>query len=181
MTYRRRHLTYEPIRVRGDIYNKLKDTPIALEVDYSITVLKLSSTNTLVALDANRRIANVGWCQTRLNDSRTAVRVRCLQFGNPPQCMSFALQSHDTARQNPAVHGCLDDYAPYFGRYKPPDPIMHTGADLYFRDQADLVRYPVDGTQIGNAQVVMKSYAAADHFTTRLVIPAIRLSDWFAP
>jgi hypothetical protein len=114
---------YEPIAVRDDVYNLLKDTSVAVQVNYSITVLELSSTNSLAALDANQRIANAGWCQTRLNDSRTAVQVRCLQFGNPPQCSSFTLQSHDTGRRNPAIHGCLDDYAPYFGRYKPPDPI----------------------------------------------------------
>jgi hypothetical protein len=41
-------------------------------------------------------------------------------------------------------------------------------------------RRPVDASQIGSAQVLIKSYAVAGHFTTRLVIPSIRLSDWAA-
>jgi hypothetical protein len=172
---------YEPIHVRGDLYNRLKDTAITLQVDYSVTLLNVFTTNTLAALDGNQRIPNVGWCETQLNDSRTAVQLRCLEVGNPPHCTSAVLENPNTGSQDPSARGCLDDYAPYFGRYRPPDTIMHTGTDLYFRDPADLVHYPVDGSQIGSSKVVMKTYVAADHFTARVVIPAVRLSDWYAP
>jgi hypothetical protein len=172
---------YEPIRVRGDIYNQVKDRPVTLQVDYSITVLQHVSTGSIAAIDGNQRLPGLGWCHTSLNDQQTAIELRCLQIGNPPQCSNFVLENPGTGRSNPAVQGCRDDYAPYFGRYKPPDTIMHTGANLYFRDLDDLVHYPVDGAQIANSQVVATNYAAVGHFTTRLVIPGIRLSDWSAP
>jgi len=36
----------------------------------------------------------------------------------------------------------------------------------------------VDSSQLDTAQVILKSYRPAAHFTRRLVIPDIRLNDW---
>jgi hypothetical protein len=55
---------------------------------------------------------------------------------------------------------------------------MREGANLFFRDAAGLVHYPVNGSQIGSARVLMKNYAVADHYSMQLTIPAIRLADW---
>ncbi len=172
---------FEPVRVRSSVFNRFKDMPVTLQIDYSATVLRLSSTSVLPALDANQHIARLGWCQTELNDSKTSVELRCVSVGNPTQCLTALLENPASGAHNPVFHGCLDDYAPYFGRYKPPDTIVHEGVNLNFRDEAGLVHYPVDGSQIGNARVLVKTYAAVDHFTTRLVIPSIRLADWSAP
>jgi hypothetical protein len=170
--------SFEPLRVRARIFSQLKTSPITLQVDYSATVLRLVSTSTLPALDADQHLPNVGWCKTKLNDSRTAIEVRCLAAGSEPECGTILLVNPASGAHNPVIHGCLDDYSPYFGRYKPPDIIMREGANLSFRDTAGLVHYPVDGSQIGSAQVLIKSYAAVDHFSRRLVIPSIRLADW---
>ena len=171
---------YEPVHIRSSVFNRLKDTPVTLQIDYSATLLRLSSTDMLPALDASQRIAGVGWCRSELNDNRTAIEVRCLGTGTLPQCSSLVLENPATGVHNPANHGCLDDYAAYLGRYKPPDTLLRIGTNLFFRDDAGLVHYPVDASQIGNAQVVLKNYAVAGHLTTRLVVPAIRLADWSA-
>jgi hypothetical protein len=172
--------SFEPLHVRTRIFSQLKSASVTLQVDYSATVLRLISTSMLPALDANQRVPNLGWCKTKLNDSRTAIEVRCLAAGSEPQCGTILLANLASGAHNPAIHGCLDDYAPYLGRYKPPDILTREGANLYFRDSAGLVRYPVDGSQIGNAKVIIKSYAAVDHFSTHLVIPSFRLADWSA-
>jgi hypothetical protein len=39
-------------------------------------------------------------------------------------------------------------------------------------------QYPVDGSQLAESQVVLRTYQPLDHFTRRLVIPEIRLKDW---
>ena len=173
--------SFEPLLIRNHALTRLKNTPVTLRVDYSATLLKLSSTNILAPLGANRRIAGVGWCRTELNDNRTAIEIRCVAAGTLPQCSTALLENPATGAHNPEIHGCQDDYAPYLGRYKPPDTILHEGANLYFRDTAGLVRYPVDGSQIGSAEVVLKSYAVAGHFSTSLLIPSIRMGEWAAP
>jgi len=47
-----------------------------------------------------------------------------------------------------------------------------------FRDTSGLAHYPVDGSQLADARVVMRLYSPADHFSRRVLIPSIRLSDW---
>ncbi len=172
---------YEILHVRGNSYMRFKDTPVALQLGYSATLLSLSSTHAIPAVNGHLRIDSLGHCETRLNDSRTAVEFRCLDIGNTSQCTTVVLQVPAIGLHNPPLHGCRDDYAPYFGRYKPPDPIMHTGFNLDFRDPAGLVRYPVNESMVSGAQVLIRNYAAAGHFTMHLTIPAIRLADWAAP
>lgn len=171
----------EPLRVRGNLYNQLKNTPVTLQVNYSMTLLRRSSATVLPAVRGNLRTTYAGHCETRLNDSRTAVEVRCLDIGNPSQCSTFLLQDPATGLHNPPVHGCRDDYAPYFGRYKPPDTIMHIGANLLFRDPTDLVHYPVDAARLAQSQVLIRTYAVVGHFTSSLTIPGARLGGWSTP
>ena len=52
------------------------------------------------------------------------------------------------------------------------------GRNLPFRDPTGLAHYPVDGSQLAESQVVLRTYQPQDHFTRRLVIPEIRLKDW---
>jgi len=172
---------YEVLHVRGKPYTRFKGTPLSLQLSYSATVLNLSSTHAMPAVNGDLRIDSLGHCETRLNDSRTAVEFRCLNVGNTSQCTTVLLQDSASGLHNPPLHGCRDDYAPYFGRYKPPDPIMHTGFNLVFRDPGGLIQYPVNESMVEGAQVLVRTYAVAGHFAIHLSIPAIRLADWSAP
>lgn len=168
----------EILHVRGKSYTLLKDTPVTLELEYSVTLLNPSSTSTVPAVNGDLRIGGLGHCETRLNDSRTEVEFRCINIGNTSQCTTVVLQDPVTGLHNPPLHGCRDDYAPYFGRYKPPDTIMHTGFDFDFRDPSDLIHYPVNESMVNGAQVIVTNYKVAGHLTMRLAIPGIRLADW---
>jgi len=61
-----------------------------------------------------------------------------------------------------------------------PDSMSQFGGGIKFRDLQGLAKYPVDGSQLGEARVFLRSYRPAAHFTRRLVIPDVRLSDWKA-
>ena len=170
----------EILHVRGSSYSRLKNTPVTLQLDYSATLLNLSSTHSINAVNGDLRIDGLGHCETRLNDSRTEVEFRCLDIGNTSQCTTVLLQDPVTGLHNPPLHGCRDDYAPYFGRYKPPDTIMHTGFDFDFRDPSDLIHYPVNESMMNGAQVLVRNYSVGGHFTMHLTISAIRFTDWSA-
>jgi hypothetical protein len=172
-------LTHQAVRMRGNVYDRVKDEPVRLEIDYSFTLMKLSAAYALPALDGDERFAETGWCKTRLNESATAVEVRCLEAGKSPfHCASFFLENPIKETRNPARLGCGDDYQPYFGHYQPIDIITRVGANLPFHDMSGLAKYPVDGSQLAQAQAVIRLYRAQDHFTRRLVIPEIRLGNW---
>jgi len=102
-----------------------------------------------------------------------------MKTGAAPTCVSVTLENPVNGRRNPEQWNCHPDYAPY--RTHPyPDAIAQLGADPPFRDVDGLTQYPVDASQLPDAQVNLKSYRPKAYFTRRLVIPQIRLSEWAA-
>jgi ABC-type transport system involved in multi-copper enzyme maturation permease subunit len=170
----------EILHARGSVYTRMKDAPVTLRLDYSVTLLNLSSTHSIPAVSGDLRIDGLGHCETRLNDSRTEVELHCLDIGNTSQCTTVLLQDPVTGLHNPALHGCRDDYAPYFGRYQPPDTLVLRGVDFDFRDPSDVIHYPVNESTVSGVQVLIKNYSVAGHFTMHLTVPAIRLAEWSA-
>lgn len=172
-------LTHQPIRMRGSLYDRLKNESVRLEIDDSFTLMVLSAAHAIPALNGDQRMPETGWCKTRLNESATAVELRCLEAGKPSShCASLFLENPTTGARNPARSGCGSDYQPYFGQYEPIDIVSRVGANLPFHDPSGLAKYPVDGSQMAQARAVIRLYKAQDHFTRQFVVPDIRLSDW---
>jgi hypothetical protein len=171
---------HHAIHIRGDVYERLKDKPLRLEIDYSLTFMRLSGAHAVPALDGEGRMQGVGWCKTRMNDAGTAILLGCLEAGRIPHCASVFLENVATGRRNPMISDCDPDYAPYFGSDFIYDAMGRFGVDLPFRDPAGLTHYPVDGPLLPASRVVLRTYEAEDHFSRRLVGPEIRLRDWQA-
>jgi hypothetical protein len=165
------------IHIQGDLYRRVIDRPVRLEIDYSLTLFRLTSSHALPALGGDQRIPDLGWCATKVNEGGTNIRFHCLEPGEIPMCSTLFLEHAPSGHRNPGRSVCSPDYAPYFGRYLP-DAISRFGVNLPFRDPSGLARYPVDGSQLPQSRVVVRVYQPADHFTRRLVIPEIRLKDW---
>ena len=104
--------------------------------------------------------------------------LRCLQAGKVPSCGTVFLEHPSSGRRNPPITFCSPDYAPYPRGHAIPDAMGRFGRNLPFRDPTGLAHYPVDGSQLAESQVVLRTYQPLDHFTRRLVIPEIRLKDW---
>ena len=111
--------THQGIRISGALYERIKEQPVRLEIDYSLTLLPLSKTYAIPALHGDERLPGAGWCKTKINDAGTAVQVRCLNAGKPAYCGSGILEHMPGGERNPVQTGCDPDYAPYFGRYFP--------------------------------------------------------------
>jgi hypothetical protein len=168
---------YYGVRVPGDIHALINEQPVRLEIDYSLTLFTLGASHALPALNGDQRMPDLGWCATKVNFSGTSVNFRCLQAGRAPSCSTLFLEHPPSGRRNPAISSCSPDYAPYLRR-SVPDAMGRFGRNLPFRDSTGLAQYPVDGSQIAESQVVLRTYQPQDHFTRRLVIPEIRLKDW---
>lgn len=151
------YMQYQRIAVRPGVYARAKNREVTLELDFSATLLQLSSENEFPSAGGNQRLASIGWCQSRLNEAQTQTEVYCLDTGYPAQCATFFLKNPATGAHNPAVRGCRDSYSPWFGRYKPIDTVTFTGANLPFQDSSGLLQYPVNGSQISESVVVIWS------------------------
>lgn len=169
---------YQTVPIPGDLYRRVEDRPVRLEIDYSLTLFALASSHALPAVNSNEHISEVGWCATRINPAETAVQLGCEQAGRGPDCLTLVLEHIPTGQRNPERFGCDADYAPYRDWQFIPDGLARFGGALIFRDPNGLAKYPVNGSRLAESRVVMQIYRAADHLTRKLVIPEIRLSDW---
>jgi hypothetical protein len=167
---------HQGIHVPSDLYDRIKDQPVRLEIDYSLTLFSLAALHALPALNGDQRMPDVGWCATRVNGAGANVELRCLEAGKTPSCGTVFLEHAPSGRRNPAISFCSLDYSPYLRRSW--NAMGHFGRNLPFRDPTGLAQYPVDGSQFAESQVVLRTYQPLDHFTRRLVIPEIRLKDW---
>jgi hypothetical protein len=137
----------------------------------------MEAANAMTAINGNGRFAAFGWCKTQIDEDGDDIELGCLKTGGLPTCVSLTLENPEQGTRNPGNRYCDPDYAPFRAHFYP-DSMSQQGAGLRFRDLQGLARYPVDGSQLADAQVILKSYRAEAHFTRRLVIPDIRLSEW---
>jgi hypothetical protein len=172
-----RHI-HQTIGVSGELYRRLKNRPVRLRIDYFLTLLRLASSHAIPALDGDQRTPALGWCGTKLDPSGSAVRLGCVLPGKPPACATAVLEHKPSGRRNPEQMDCVD-YAPYFGQLGPDAmsrPLVEISF-LAFRDPSGLARYPVDGPQLAESRVVLRTFEVRDHFVRHLEIPDIRLEE----
>jgi len=112
-----------------------------------------------------------------MDDDGDDVQLRCIQAGGESNCVAFFLEHAPSGRQNPIRFGCWPNYSPYSAQYTPDSLTRFEGA-VPFRDLSGLAKYPVDAAKLPESRVVLRIYQPQEHFTRRLVIPEIHLSDW---
>jgi len=176
-TSNRQSSAYQEFDIPQAIYSRLKSQTLRVEIGYSLTLFRLDTAFGIPALGGDLRSPKLGWCETQMNESGSAVELHCMQAGNAPTCATAFLENPSTGMRNPSLSSCEPDYAPHFLR-SDVDPISHYGLNLRFRDPSRLTQYPVDGPQLPKSQVVLRLYDPQDHFTRQLIIPAISLRDW---
>jgi hypothetical protein len=156
---------YELVWVPEDIYARLKNLPVTLEIDYSLTLLQAGPARAIPAAGRDQWIEDVGRCATRATAGGAEVELGCQSPGNPP-CVTLSLEYSGTGRGAAQGPGCRSDYAPYFGRVNG-DSISRFAREV-----------PSMGSELKGAQVVIRAYHPQAHFTRRVVIPNTRLSEW---
>jgi hypothetical protein len=159
------------------IYRRVRTTSVRAEVDYSLTLFQGDAASSIAALDGATRSATFGWCRTQVDQDGDDIEVGCLAVGPAPTCISATLENTVTGRRNAERLSCVPDYMP-FRAHLFPDALSQFGGGVRFRDPQGQIRFPVDGSQLTNAQVNMKSYRPVAHFTRHLVIPRLQPADW---
>jgi len=153
------------IFIPKDIYNRLEDRPVGLEIDHSLTLLQANPAQAIPAAGGDRWIEDVGRCATRISAGGGQVELGCLTPGNPP-CVTLSLEYNGTVQGAVQESGCGSDYAPYFGR------VIGDSISRFARE------LPFAGSELKDAQVVFTPYHPEARFTRQVVISNIRLSDW---
>jgi hypothetical protein len=172
-------LAYETVRLPGLVYQQVKDRPLTLEIDLSLSVLSPQPTQTIAALGADQRLPGLGRCTSGRDSDGDEIELRCLTPANPPSCLAAALDDPATGRRNPEVLICAPNYAPYATRSFP-DAFSRYEVEAPFRDRLGLATYPVGADRLAEARVVLIRYEASAHLVKRAAAKGVRLADWTA-
>jgi hypothetical protein len=170
-------LAYEAVRIPGLAYQQAKDRPLAVEIDFSLSLLSPQPAQTIAALGADQRLAGIGRCTSGRDADGDEIELRCLTPANPPSCLAAALDDPATGKRNPDVLICAPNYAPYATRSFP-DAFSRFEVEAPFRDRLGLGSYPVGPEQLGQARVLLTRYEASAHLVRRVAAGSVRLADW---
>ena len=156
----------QTMRIPTDLYREIRDKTLRLEIDYSLTLLRVRAQPPMPAVGADRRIPDFGRCVTRLDDPGTAVEVSCTTVGELPSFFSTSLQQAHSQRPSLVNFSYPIDYAPFR---------FHLSLDALSYHNAKL---RVDRQQLQDAQIVLRVYEPIDHFSRTVTVPEFRLRDW---
>ncbi len=141
-------------------------TTVRLQIDYTLTLVKVSAEHRIPALDGELRSADLGLCATRLD--RNIVSVQCKAIGQAPFCYQRDTCMRRMGGMIPEVIDCDPDYRRHW-------PALIDVLNFYFVDLPVRDRYgdpgpTLDVSELDTAYVLLKIYREVDHFKR---IPAV--------
>jgi hypothetical protein len=116
-------------------------------------------------------------CATRVDAEGDDVQLRCMDTRRAPSCFTAILEHSPSGLRSPETHLCHPDYTPFEANLWP-DALSRFGGEIPFFDRCGLMRYPVDGTKLADASLMIEAYVPRAHFTRHLNISNIRLADF---
>jgi hypothetical protein len=174
-------LIYQRIYLPPDAFARLANRPVRLAIDYSLTLYDAAGKYSLPAIGARAALPGLGRCATGIDAEGDDVLMGCWSAARQLSCVTAYLEYQPTDQamvlRNPEAHFCNPDYSPpVIGKFFP-DAIYRMGGEVRFFDRTGMVRYPVDGSKLAAAKLVVTTFEARDHFTRHVDTPVIRLSD----
>jgi hypothetical protein len=163
-------MTYQRVEIPGKGYRKAVAATAQLQLDYSLTLLKLVAEYKLAAFDGELQSDDIGLCATLAD--RNAIYLRCKTIGQTPFCYSASLYGAGGER-NSEILRCTPDYR----RHLPPfmEVMGFYGLELPLRDKNGNSIYEIGPTERRTAFVILRVYGELAHFQ-RILTSAQTLS-----
>jgi hypothetical protein len=152
-------VTHQTVDIPGGGYRKAVAAAARLQINYSLSLLKLVAEYKLAAFDGELHSNDTGICATLAD--RNAIYLRCKTIDQTPFCYSASLYSAG-AEHNSEVLRCVPDYRRHFPAFM---EIMGLyGVDLPLRDKNGNAIYDMSLADQRAAVVVVRIYGELDHF-----------------
>ncbi len=171
------HPVDQRILLPADVYARLANRPVRMAIDYSLTLFGPAGAYALPTTSTRTPLAGLGLCHSGLDAEGDDVTIGCLSTARQPSCLTAYLEQPTTGLKNPEAHYCIRDYSPALVAKFWPDAIHRARGEVAFFDLSGMVRYPVDGSKVAAARLVIKTYDVRDHFTRHVDTPVVRLAD----
>lgn len=166
----------QAVKIPASIYQAHKDRQVRAEITYSMTLFKLRTSYSIPAIGGDRMMAGWGHCESKINGAGTAIEVMCLQMGKGPTCATVFLEDPKDGIRNRPNTTCFQNYSPYIDR-PIPDAVSRFRLVLPFRDPTGQIQYAMDGSRMDTAQIVIRVYEPAEHFTRIVTGPLVAMKD----
>ncbi len=150
--------------VPSDVFDRHRDEALRLEVDYSLTALEMDGELSLPADGGEARFASNDRCTTEPLRNRDGVRMRCLTL-HRPSCYSVSAEKRAGDARVGERLICQPDYSRF-----------QLGFRLFESFEID-VPLPDDARR-EDWLVRYVPFRPREHFTSRLIVPQLRLADW---
>jgi hypothetical protein len=172
---------YQSIYLPEPVFARLKDRPVRIAIDYSLTLFGPSGNYSLPATGAYQSLPGLGLCGTGIDADGDDVVIGCRSTVRQPTCITAYLEYQPVDQavplRNPETHFCYPDYSPVLIGTFWPDAMYRTGGEVRFYDRSGMVQYPVDGSKLAAAKLIVTTFEPRDHFTRHVDTPVIRLAD----
>jgi hypothetical protein len=166
-------VAHQTIEIPSKVFRAAAATSTRLQIDLSLTLVKVREEHKIAALDGELRSNDVGLCAT--NRDGNSVVLHCNSITQAPFCYSAALYAAD-GRHNPELFKCIPDYRRHWPALI--DLLNFYGLELPVRDPYGIAQYPVDASELGNSYVLLKIYGERDHFKRTLTVADLQLERW---
>jgi hypothetical protein len=171
------HVIYQRIYLPSAVLGQLINRQVRMSIDYSLTLFGLSHTLAVPATGALETLPGLGRCATGIDAEGDDVGIGCLSTSRQASCYSVHLENPTAGLRNPELHTCFPDYSPPWVNQFWPDAIHRTGGEVRFFDRTGMVHYPVDGSKLADAKLMITTYEPREHFTRHIDTPIVRLAD----
>ena len=171
---------YRPLAVLvpAEVYQDNKDRMVQVDTTYSMTLFKLRSPIRCRRWVATRLISGLVVASRKSMSRRTAFVDGEVHADGQGADMRNGLYGRPARWQPQPSHHRLagPDYSPYLDR-PIPDSVSHFRLVLPFRDPEGQMKYLVDGSKMDAAQIAIRVYEPADHFTRTVTSPLVMMKD----
>jgi hypothetical protein len=174
------HVIYQRIYLPTAVFGLLINRQVRMSVDYSLTLFGTSNTFAVPARGAREQLPGLGRCATGVDAEGDDIAIGCLSTTRQATCYSAYLENPAAGLRNPEVHGCMPDYSPPWVNQFWPDAIHRVGGEVQFFDRSGMVHFPVDGSMLADAKLMITTYEPSEHFTRHIDTPVVRLADLVA-
>ncbi len=164
----------QAIDIAALTYERLAHEPLELRIDYSLTLLRARTVGTL-SVPGTADLPGLGRCADQADSPKRLV-VACMTVGAEPPCVSIRLDPATGGARGPQTSRCRPDYEPVALRFaaKPFTRFQKLLPPAGSRAAHQRV-YPLAG-----AHVRFTLYEPLAHFSRRLQIEGLQLSEWRA-
>jgi hypothetical protein len=163
-------LTHQAFEFPGNVYRNAAARMLRLQIEYTLTLVKVRAEHKIAALDGELRSADLGFCATRLE--RNNVTVHCKSISQAPFCYSGTLYEAD-GRHDAEVFQCVPDYRRHWPALV--DVLNFSEIDLPVRDPYATAPY---GPKLETSYVLLKIYGELDHFKRTLTVANFQPEKW---